>query len=1051
MKLNTLFVTLITFLPGICGLSAQTSAVVAIPPANVPPPTPYVITSKAANSQVWQRQWYEAAPNGQITTHIESYTEIQSGLNYLDSNGAWEPSKDEINLLPDGSAAALSGQHKVSFPSDILNGTIEMVAPDGNSINSQPALLVLYDGSKSAVIGILTNSIGQLIVPNVVVYTNAFQGIAADLRYTYTKAGFEQDVVLRQRPPDPVLWGLDPVRTRLQIWTEFTKGPLPTLIQRVLPAQAGITLGDASINFGTMQMVPGRAFAIGQNSAAAMVAKSWITVNGRHFLVEEVPLGSMTEAMQNLTASTAKRGNRLIAKGISSYLALPIRHAARNKSEKIKLASLDFKKEPGLVLDYQTVNTTMTNQTFQGNMTYYISGTAASFGTNTFEGGTVLKFASNGDLEIEPSLQNAVIEWQAGPYRPVIFTAKDDNSVGETISGSSGSPAGYYGSPMLNLAGFSPQTPLANLRMSYAQTAIASSGANCSIYDAQFVNCQNGLLVGGATVFYGNALFDLVKTNFSYLGGASVVAENMTSEGSASLASAPGGPTGSSLQLTNCLLSDTGALTNGDLTLEADNNGFYNSPAVGTMQFTGSNYPFQTVGGGGFYLAENSPFYQVGTSNLDPTLLGDLATKTTRPPIAYTNQTFSTSMTFVPQAQRDNSASPDLGFHYTPLDYAIGGCTADTNMTFMPGTAVGWFRTSAGWYHAGQAIQENGNVTVSFNGTVTEPDYWTRLNTVQENDQTGGYGHGSIENWSGPSVPVVEGTFMICTVMAGEKFSSFFSDDYGTIQAIMMDSEFWGGNMETYGDYMSYSNCLIWRPLQLGVNNGSTNGWFVMRNCTMFGGQYSMNRNTASGQGALPVSVRDTSFDGTMISADDTFGNNTLVTDYDYNAYTNNADPFPSGGSHDVPMTNGFNWQSSWLGNFYLPPSSLLLQAGDLPANLLGLFYFTTQTNQEFQGFSPVDIGYHYVSVDGNGNPYINQNGIADYISNPYTNDTSGDGLTDAVEEILGLNPQIRNLSNPSERANYGYTPADWLSGVSGSKSGSIKTDGEGNVTSVSQ
>ncbi len=66
-----------TFLPGICAVSAQSSAVVAVPPANVPPTTPYVITSKAANSQVWQRQWYEAAPNGQITTHIESYTEIQ--------------------------------------------------------------------------------------------------------------------------------------------------------------------------------------------------------------------------------------------------------------------------------------------------------------------------------------------------------------------------------------------------------------------------------------------------------------------------------------------------------------------------------------------------------------------------------------------------------------------------------------------------------------------------------------------------------------------------------------------------------------------------------------------------------------------------------------------------------------------------------------------------------------------------------------------------------------------------------------------------------------
>ena len=90
------------------------------------------------------------------------------------------------------------------------------------------------------------------------------------------------------------------------------------------------------------------------------------------------------------------------------------------------------------------------------------------------------------------------------------------------------------------------------------------------------------------------------------------------------------------------------------------------------------------------------------------------------------------------------------------------------------------------------------------------------------------------------------------------------------------------------------------------------------------------------------------------------------------------------------------------------------------------------------------------------------------------TNDTDGDGLTDAYEKLvshtsptnsisnldgildgwevlLGLNPQLNNTATASERANYGYTGADWLSGVSGIKNGPVTNDAEGNVLSVSQ
>jgi hypothetical protein len=63
------------------------------------------------------------------------------------------------------------------------------------------------------------------------------------------------------------------------------------------------------------------------------------------------------------------------------------------------------------------------------------------------------------------------------------------------------------------------------------------------------------------------------------------------------------------------------------------------------------------------------------------------------------------------------------------------------------------------------------------------------------------------------------------------------------------------------------------------------------------------------------------------------------------------------------------------------------------------------------------------------------------------------DGIKDGWDVLLGLNPQTSNVNTPSERANYGYTLADWLNTVTGiqGKSGSITTDNEGNVQTVSQ
>lgn len=69
--------------------------------------------------------------------------------------------------------------------------------------------------------------------------------------------------------------------------------------------------------------------------------------------------------------------------------------------------------------------------------------------------------------------------------------------------------------------------------------------------------------------------------------------------------------------------------------------------------------------------------------------------------------------------------------------------------------------------------------------------------------------------------------------------------------------------------------------------------------------------------------------------------------------------------------------------------------------------------------------------------------------TNPNIANSNLDGILDGWEVLLGLSPQTANFTG--QRANYGYTPADWLNGVTGIRNGTINTDNEGNVLSVSQ
>jgi hypothetical protein len=138
-----------------------------------------------------------------------------------------------------------------------------------------------------------------------------------------------------------------------------------------------------------------------------------------------------------------------------------------------------------------------------------------------------------------------------------------------------------------------------------------------------------------------------------------------------------------------------------------------------------------------------------------------------------------------------------------------------------------------------------------------------------------------------------------------------------------------------------------------------------------------------------------------------------------YNGYYATGGTFLQGtNTTDKFLTNDVGYQTNFLGNYYLPINSPLINAGSTNANLLGLYHYTTTTNQVPETNSVVDIGYHYVATDAYGNPLDTAGyGIPDYLADANGNGvwdpgevdwvgwgsgTAGDGMNDGLKAELG-------------------------------------------------
>ena len=943
-----------------------------------------------AHSQTWQQieTLKDADGNNVFRTNL-AFIQVETGMHYREKE-QWKQTQELIEPFA-GGAVASHGPHKVIFAENLNTaGAIDMETPDAKRLRSHVLGLAYVDttSGKSVFIAEIKDCRGEIVNSNQVIYSDAFKGVKADVRYTYTKSGFEQDIILRSQPPSPKDFGFDPETVRLQIYTEFLDPPKPDTQTVKFQDSRGEDATDELLDFGDMKIGVGRAFSLGEETKAGMpVAKKWVNEGGRSFLVEEL---AFTDASAELEA--LPKGASISRPNKSSRMAkwdrrLPRTPKAASTRGKMLMAKFDSNK-PGLVMDYVMLNGNLQNYTFKGDTTYYISGNVILLNTTTIEGGTVVKYAPGKYIQLSSS-----VVCKTGPYRPAIFTARDDDTVGEILTGiSTGTPSGYYASTALS-APSSSSPVLSYLRISYATQGLYYNyiyGSSPTVSNVQFVNCQVGIATYNCPgVKVRNGLFKNVITAFSmYSGYSSGIpdAQHITVDGCTWLW-ATSHPYGQGI-FKNCIFANVSGLINqsGGASVGGANNGFFNAPSFGSSPITFTSpdpSPFQTVGAGTCYLdassSSGSAFINAGNAPIDAALAAQLKLKTTTAPQSvFDNQTIGTGTTWSQTVTRDTD-TPDLGYHYEPLDVCVSRATLGGTLTVSSGTAVGYF-----------GLYGFRNGTLSIQGTPLNRNKLVHYSAVQEQPVSAtpwGANAASCYLLKSGEMPNVVTRFTDISTAGGPSFSGGWVNGlnlaHSTLYGARLSHDTGGPNSHVF------TNNIIERcSFSYGLCGGPGYGVKFVNNLFL-------NSSLTAGYFCYPGFASSVTVQNNLFAGSTFTWSGWNAPQNSYNGYFNST--VTSQGTS--PMTvSTLDFQTGALGPYYYPATGgnlfSLVNAGSTTSASAGLYHFTTQTTQAKEASSQVDIGFHYVVVNSSGNPIdSDSDGLADYFE-----DINGNGQTDAGE-----------------------------------------------------
>lgn len=980
------------------------------------------VIESGPDHRVWERRAAQDPGYDGGAASSSRFVELATGLNRFDGQSRkWVAARPEFEVTRGGEFVARQTQHQVILaPTVNVTGAVDLLTPDGVRLRSTIVGLAAVDAvsGRSVMLAEVRPSRGQRVSPSEVAYPDAFDSLVMDVRYRLTLDGFEQDVVMRRRIPGAFLTelGLNPATTRLVVLTEFFEAPSAVRVsQRTTPADAA-DMADHRIEFGRMVLGEGRAFVAGEDGSGLPVAKSWENLEGRRFLIEAISYPRLARLLERLPTPPQGRLDRARSRvhdqaaagspaSISTTSALlavlprPVKEVPdrrsraggpRLKAERSEpgraLAALgsrgssELSPEAAVVLDYpMQISAPSTDLVLQGGTTYYVSGRLQVAGRLILRGGTVVKFANS---PLAGMVCQGAVVCETGPFQPAIFTSRDDDTVGECISGSTGVPStADVTDPVLTL--YSVGQDLHDLRVAHARVGLffhEYSASQHAVRHVQFVRCGTALRINGdglATqnldVF--NALFtdvDLAVTGFSY----AVRGEHWTVNRCRQLTEDLGLPRSSppaQVYLVNGILAEVAGMGNAQLT-----------PTV-VRTYSDAALAFRSTGAGSAYLGDATA-RDAGTDAIDPGLACELRERTTHPPVFLTGAGAGNTV-WRPQVARDTGLL-DLGFHYDPVDFAIRSVTVQSGATLrvLAGTVV----AVAG----GLGVQAEAGSQVFLEGVPGQPVRWYPIQSCQEQSRfcgestssavlLAGSGTSASDPQNGPTLTarhlesaLIGGCGLI--LQADQAASVFRKVD-------AQDCQFGAGSILLGGPVGSEVRAAnnLFQGTALVVSGGGSVEAF---NGLWYGGSSRWQRGTTAGSWI----VRDCVFQEHSLWDS---GGGIVAQCLAYAGASSGrfvaADP-------GTIVLSAFVYAPGPLGAFY-QASTNFVDRGSRSAAEAGLYHHTTAIGQTPEGTSRVDLGFHYPAMTVQGDRAVALDTDADGTSN-LEEDGNGDGQTGGGE-----------------------------------------------------
>ncbi len=960
------------------------------------------ILQRGPNSRVVERLIREVQPDGKMVDRKSRYEEVASGLHRWQPSeqnpnaGEWVETEEKFELVPGGAVAR--GQHTVFIGADFQAQGVVNLELAGQRFRSHLLGLAYTEMTtgRSVLIGEPQACEGELIEPNIILFRNALSGpVQCDVRYTFTRGGFSQDIICRSRLPDPVEWGFDKIWTRVEVWSvvdapePVRKTALAKPEERTLPvADAGMS--DETLEWGSLRIGPGRAFMLGDQDnveiGETIVAKNLIDLEQTRFLVEKVDYVDIEDESRGLPVAAAKAEDGKAQANLrhptrDKALLAAVQESKRRRSKQearaipavitppgLRTAAVrPSREEPGLVLDYQVVNVNTNGMVFQRDTTYFVVGNYTLSGTTTFEGGTCIK-STNGSGVNRLSITGTIV-CDTTRTRPIFLTSWQDNTVGETISGSGGHPTNWCGQ-YIDLSGNSSTIELSDLRVRHAYAGVRlTTTSKVTIRHSQFSTNYQAITLGAARMR--NVLIH--DGDYAAGGQGNCHFENVTFHRLKYIRGTHGTNATYLTYLTNCMLiSVTNAYTN---------------YGTNNVQDTSDTGYFQTAGSGTHYLANGSTNRNsvIASGLIDSTLLGDLRKLTTYPPLILTNH-FTNDTVLTPQAQRDVD-DLDLGYHYPPLDY---GWTAlkisNARLTLSNDVAIGLYGSSTSY-----------GIGLDSGGVIVSQGLPHRMAKIMRHNLAQEHGSGAWSSSSdaalvkiltnSPVVPQLYYRFTesVLPAGAGEHFNALHFIDNVTYG--FRDSLFASGYLLATDAGLGFTNCILDR-VSVAIEGEEDTPTRNFTHSLFHGGELLVIVGSAA-----PVLAQNNLFDRTSIAQSGTWT-------HGWNGYyTNAANQVLTGAATSNRFLTSVSYQTGSLGGYYYPTNggaaSLtdLVNAGKTNAQLLGFYHYTSATNQTKEANSLVDIGFRYVATT-NGLPVdTNGDGIADWQA-----DSNGSGAVDSGE-----------------------------------------------------